>query len=119
MKEAVIVSGSRTAIGTFGGGLKEVPVTELGAVAMKDVIKRVNLKPVSNAVMQDAARTGLKIRALQSLRFGSKGDCAGRLRHHAGSGGRDSGRRAGKYESGSNGITQGPLGSPDGVDRRW
>ena len=64
MKEAVIVSGSRTAIGTFGGGLKEVPVTELGAVAMKDVIKRVNLKPVSNAVMHDAAPDRLKDQGL-------------------------------------------------------
>ncbi len=42
MQEVVIVSGSRTAIGTFGGGLKDVPVTQLGAVVMKDVFKRVN-----------------------------------------------------------------------------
>ena len=44
MNEVVIVSGSRTAIGTFGGGLKDVPVTELGSVVMKDVFKRADLK---------------------------------------------------------------------------
>ena len=54
MKEVVIVSGSRTAIGTFGGGLKDVPVTELGAVVMKDALKRVNLKPVAGDGMKAA-----------------------------------------------------------------
>jgi acetyl-CoA C-acetyltransferase len=40
MKEVVVVSGSRTAIGNFGGGLKDVPVVELGATVMKDVLKK-------------------------------------------------------------------------------
>ena len=60
MQEVVIVSGSRTAIGTFGGGLKDVPVTELGAVVMKDVFKRAALRPVSSAAMQEAAPEKLK-----------------------------------------------------------
>jgi acetyl-CoA C-acetyltransferase len=60
MQEVVIVSGSRTAIGTFGGGLKDVPVTELGAVVMKDVFKRAALRPVSSAAMQEAAPDKLK-----------------------------------------------------------
>ena len=55
MNEVVIVSGSRTAIGTFGSGLKDVPVTELGAVVMKDALKRVNLKPVADDGMKAAA----------------------------------------------------------------
>jgi acetyl-CoA C-acetyltransferase len=67
MKEVVIVSGSRTAIGTFGGGLKDVPVTELGAVVMKDVFKRADLRPVSSAVMQDAAPDKLKVQGLIEL----------------------------------------------------
>ena len=67
MKEVVIVSGSRTAIGTFGGGLKDVPVTELGAVVMKDVFKRADLRPVSSAVMQDAAPEKLKDQGLTEL----------------------------------------------------
>ena len=48
MKDVVIVSGSRTAIGNFGGGLMKVPVVELGAIVMKDVLKRANLKPVAD-----------------------------------------------------------------------
>jgi acetyl-CoA C-acetyltransferase len=67
MNEVVIVSGSRTAIGTFGGGLKDVPVTELGSVVMKDVFKRADLKPVSSAAMQDAAPEKLKDQGLIEL----------------------------------------------------
>jgi len=46
MRDAVVVSGVRTAIGGFGGGLMKVPVVDLGAVVMKDVLTRVNLRPV-------------------------------------------------------------------------
>jgi len=48
MKDVVIVSGSRTAVGAFGGGLKDVPVVELGALVMKDTLKKANLKPVTD-----------------------------------------------------------------------
>jgi acetyl-CoA C-acetyltransferase len=67
MKEVAIVSGSRTAIGTFGGGLKDVPVTELGAVVMKDVLKRVNLRPVPNDIQKDSAPDKLKDQGLTEL----------------------------------------------------
>jgi len=45
MTEVVIVSGARTAIGAFGGGLKEVPVTQLGAIVIKEVLKKAGLRP--------------------------------------------------------------------------
>ena len=67
MKEAVIVSGSRTAIGNFGGGLMTVPVVELGAVVMKAALKNVNLKPVANAVMMDSAPDKLKNQGIIEL----------------------------------------------------
>ena len=67
MKEVVVVSGSRTAIGNFGGGLMNVPVVELGAVVMKDVLKKANLKPVANAVMMDAAPDKLKDQGIIDL----------------------------------------------------
>ena len=60
MRDVVVVSGSRTAIGNFGGGLKEVPVVELGAVVMKDALKRANLKPVVGAARLEAAPDKLK-----------------------------------------------------------
>lgn len=40
MKEVVVVSGVRTAIGTFGGGLKDVPPTQLGAIVVAEALKR-------------------------------------------------------------------------------
>jgi len=60
MRDVVIVSGSRTAIGAFGGGLKTVPVVELGSIVMKDVLKRISLRPVKDENMQDAAPDKLK-----------------------------------------------------------
>lgn len=45
MTDVVIVSGARTAIGTFGGSLKDVPVVELGALVIKEALKRAGLRP--------------------------------------------------------------------------
>jgi len=45
MKEAVIVSGVRTAIGNYGGALQDVPAIKLGATVIKEVMKRAGLKP--------------------------------------------------------------------------
>jgi acetyl-CoA C-acetyltransferase len=64
MKEVVIVSGIRTAIGNFGGGLLKVPVVELGAIVMKEVLKKANLKPVANGAMMEAAPDKLKDQGL-------------------------------------------------------
>ena len=45
MKEVVIVSGARTAVGNFGGSLKDVKVVDLGALVIKEAIKRAGLRP--------------------------------------------------------------------------
>ena len=39
-REVVVVSGVRTAIGKFGGSLKDVPTTELGTMVVRDVLAR-------------------------------------------------------------------------------
>ncbi|KDB10246.1 Thiolase domain-containing protein, partial [Burkholderia sp. lig30] len=39
-REVVVVSGVRTAIGDFGGGLKDFPPTELGAKVVREVLSR-------------------------------------------------------------------------------
>jgi len=67
MRDVVIVSGSRTAIGNFGGGLKSVPVVELGSIVMKDVLKRISLRPVKDEKMQDAAPDKLKDQGMIDL----------------------------------------------------
>jgi len=45
MREVVIVSAARTAIGSFGGVFAKTPAVELGAVAAKEAVKRANLDP--------------------------------------------------------------------------
>jgi acetyl-CoA C-acetyltransferase len=45
MKEAVIVSGARTAIGNFGGSLQDVSASQLGATAIKGALKKIGLRP--------------------------------------------------------------------------
>jgi len=45
MSEVVIVSGVRTAIGTFGGSLRDVPVVSLGVLVIKEALKRAGLRP--------------------------------------------------------------------------
>jgi acetyl-CoA C-acetyltransferase len=60
MKEVVIVGGSRTAIGAFGGSLKTVPVVELGSIVMKDVLKKTGLRPVMGEDMKAVVPGKLK-----------------------------------------------------------
>ncbi|SHF63780.1 acetyl-CoA acetyltransferase [Desulfofundulus australicus DSM 11792] len=60
MKEVVIVSGVRTAIGAFGGSLKDVPVVKLGSLVIKEALKRAGLRPVSGRELLDYAPDVLK-----------------------------------------------------------
>ena len=62
MKEVVIVSGSRTAVGTFGGALKTVPAIDLGSIVMRDVFKRIKVRPVKDAAMAAVEPDHLKDR---------------------------------------------------------
>ena len=48
MKEVVIVSGARTAIGSFGASLKDIPVVKLGGTAINEAIKRAGIRPSKN-----------------------------------------------------------------------
>lgn len=45
MKEVYIVSAVRTPIGSFGGALKDIPATKLGAIAIKAAVERAGIKP--------------------------------------------------------------------------
>ncbi|MBQ0147742.1 MAG: thiolase family protein [Flavobacteriaceae bacterium] len=45
MKEVVIVSAVRTAMGSFLGSLSNVPATDLGATAIKGALNKINLDP--------------------------------------------------------------------------
>jgi len=54
MKEAVIVSGARTAVGEFGGSLRDVPVVELGRLVIKEAIKRAGFRPAISDFIKGA-----------------------------------------------------------------
>jgi acetyl-CoA C-acetyltransferase len=45
MATPVIVSATRTAIGTLGGALAQIPATKLGAIAVREAARRANLEP--------------------------------------------------------------------------
>jgi acetyl-CoA C-acetyltransferase len=46
MAAAVIVSATRTAIGTLGGALAQTPAPKLGGIAVREAIRRAKLEPV-------------------------------------------------------------------------
>ena len=45
MKEIYVVNCCRTAIGSFGGSLKDTPAADLGAIVMKEALSRAGVKP--------------------------------------------------------------------------
>ena len=45
MTEAVIVSAVRTAIGNYGGALRDTPAVKLGSIVIKEALKRAGLRP--------------------------------------------------------------------------
>ena len=55
MREVVIVSGARTAIGNFGGSLKDVPAVKVGATAIREAIRKAGLKPVTKKEVLEMA----------------------------------------------------------------
>src|SRR5258708_13102746 len=61
LQEAVIVSAVRTAIGTYGGGLAEVPATRLGEICIRAALERAALKPtqVDEVIMGNVLQAGL------------------------------------------------------------
>ena len=61
MREVVIASAARTALGSFGGTLKDVPAAELGAIVIKEAVKRAGINPeqVEEVVMGNVIQAGL------------------------------------------------------------
>src|SRR5205807_8946525 len=61
MNDAVIVSAVRTPVGSFGGNFKDVPATELGAVAIRAALERAGLRgaDVEEVVLGCVLQAGL------------------------------------------------------------
>lgn len=45
MKEAVIISAARTAIGNYGGALRDTSAVKLGSITIREALRRVGLRP--------------------------------------------------------------------------
>ncbi len=60
MNNVVIVSATRTAVGKFGGSLKDFSPGQLGSVVLKDALKRVNVEPgdVEEVIMGNVLSAG-------------------------------------------------------------
>jgi acetyl-CoA C-acetyltransferase len=52
MRDVVIVSGARTAVGSVGGSLKEVRAVDLGALVIREAISRAGLRPDLSAAVR-------------------------------------------------------------------
>ncbi len=72
-REVVIVSAVRTAIGKFGGTLSTTPAPKLGAVVIREALKRINLEPklVDEVLMGCVVQAGIgQAPARQAAIFG-------------------------------------------------
>jgi acetyl-CoA C-acetyltransferase len=66
--KVLIVSGVRTAIGNFGGTLKDVPAVKLGRIVIKKALKKAGLKPVTSEKLQRYSPESLKGASMTELR---------------------------------------------------
>ena len=60
MREVVIVSAVRTAIGSFGGSLKTVPVVTLGSTVVREALQKAGCRPVTGETLLSATPDRLK-----------------------------------------------------------
>jgi acetyl-CoA C-acetyltransferase len=71
-KEVYIVSAVRTPMGSFGGALKDVPATKLGAIAIKAAVERAGIKPemINEVLMGCVIQAGIgQAPARQAARY--------------------------------------------------
>lgn len=61
IKQAAVVGAARTPIGSFGGSLKDVPAVDLGALVIREALRRAGLEPgqVDEVIMGNVLQAGL------------------------------------------------------------
>jgi acetyl-CoA C-acetyltransferase len=61
LEDVVIISGVRTPIGKFQGGLSDLSATQLGSIVVKEAVKRANIDPniVDECIMGNVVQAGL------------------------------------------------------------
>jgi acetyl-CoA C-acetyltransferase len=60
-RDVVIVSAARTAVGSYGGALKDIPAAKLGGIVIKEAVKRAGINPetVDEVVFGNVLQGGL------------------------------------------------------------
>lgn len=60
-KKVAVVGAARTAVGSFGGGLREVAAVDLGALVIREALRRAGVEPsqVDEVIMGNVLQTGL------------------------------------------------------------
>ncbi|MFM0737415.1 thiolase family protein [Paraburkholderia xenovorans] len=71
-REVVICNPVRTPIGAFGGALKDVPATELGATAVRETLRRSGLDPaaLASVVLGNVIQAGNKMNPARQASIG-------------------------------------------------
>jgi acetyl-CoA C-acetyltransferase len=61
MRDVVIANGVRTAIGSFGGTLKDIPAVEMGGIVIKEVLRRAKVSSdrIDMVIMGNVLQAGL------------------------------------------------------------
>lgn len=72
-RSIILATPVRTAIGTFGGTLKDVPATELGAAAIRAAVQRAGLAPdaIGTVVMGNVVQAGNKMNPSRQASIGA------------------------------------------------
>ena len=60
MRQVVIASAVRTAVGSFGGTLKDIPAVQLGGLVIKEVLRRARIRSekVEQVIMGNVLQAG-------------------------------------------------------------
>jgi acetyl-CoA C-acetyltransferase len=73
-REVVLASPVRTAIGTFGGSLKDTPAPQLGAAAIRAAVSRAGIAPeaIDTVVMGNVIQAGTKMNPARQAAIGAE-----------------------------------------------
>ncbi len=73
MKKAVIVSATRTAVGKFGGSLKNIPAYDLGSIVIQEAVKRADIDPalVDEVILGNVLSAGLGQNVARQVQLGA------------------------------------------------
>ncbi len=54
-QDVLVLSGTRTAIGKYGGGLKDVPPCDLAATVVREAVRRAGVEPAETSATRSSA----------------------------------------------------------------